>query len=155
MWIIKIFKIQCFYPARKLNEHWCIYSCLQIPPRENWFQYVRRVCAAAINFPCITTLKIVNQARNSMQDKLVSELYLYINVHHSTAQCKHSNFLLLNVLWRAGEARRPWATTTSVSVRPISFFLFRQPWATPISPSGPPHLTLSGKTTFLNGTCSL
>jgi len=31
-------------------------SCLQIPPRENWFQYVRRVYAAAINFPCITTL---------------------------------------------------------------------------------------------------
>ena len=24
-----------------LDEHWCIYSCLQIPPRENWFQYVR------------------------------------------------------------------------------------------------------------------
>ena len=21
---------------------WCIYSCLQIPPKENWFQYVRR-----------------------------------------------------------------------------------------------------------------
>ena len=31
-------------------------SCLQIPPRENWFQYVRRVYATAINFPCITTL---------------------------------------------------------------------------------------------------
>ena len=24
--------------------------------RENWFQYVRRVYATAINFPCITTL---------------------------------------------------------------------------------------------------
>ena len=23
------------------NEHWCTHSCLQIPPRENWFQYVR------------------------------------------------------------------------------------------------------------------
>jgi len=56
MWIIKIFKIQCFYPPRILNEHWWIYSCLQIPPRENWFQYVRRVYATAINFPCITTL---------------------------------------------------------------------------------------------------
>ena len=39
-----------------LNEHWCIYSCLQIPPRENWFQYVRRVYVTAINFPCIITL---------------------------------------------------------------------------------------------------
>ena len=27
---------------------------LQIPPRENWFQYVRRVYGTAINFPCIT-----------------------------------------------------------------------------------------------------
>ena len=34
----------------------CIYSCLQIPPRENWFQYVRRVYASPINFPCISTL---------------------------------------------------------------------------------------------------
>ena len=45
--------IQCFYPPRILHEHWCIYSCFQIPPRENWFQYVRRVYATAINFPCI------------------------------------------------------------------------------------------------------
>ena len=27
-------------------------------PRENWFQYVRRVYATAINFPCIITLRI-------------------------------------------------------------------------------------------------
>ena len=26
-------------------------SCLQIPPRENWFQYVHRVYTTAINFP--------------------------------------------------------------------------------------------------------
>ena len=44
-----------FYP-RILDKHWCIYSCLQIPPRENWLQYVRRVYATAINFPCISTL---------------------------------------------------------------------------------------------------
>ena len=56
MWIIKIFKIQCFYPNRIINEHRCIYSCLQIPPRENWFHSVRRVHATAINFPCIITL---------------------------------------------------------------------------------------------------
>ena len=43
-------------PPRILNEHWGIYSCLQIPPRENWFQYVRRVYATAINFPCISSL---------------------------------------------------------------------------------------------------
>ena len=54
MWIIKFFEIQCFYPPRILNEHWCFYSCLQIPPRENWFQYVRRVYT--INLPCISIL---------------------------------------------------------------------------------------------------
>ena len=37
--------------ARILNEHLCIYSCLQIPPRD-----VRRVYATAINFPCIIIL---------------------------------------------------------------------------------------------------
>ena len=35
-----------------------IHSCLQIPPRENWFQYVRRVYATAINFPCIITFTL-------------------------------------------------------------------------------------------------
>ena len=34
----------------------CIYSCLQSPSRENWFWYVRRVYATAINFPCFSTL---------------------------------------------------------------------------------------------------
>ena len=29
MWIFKIIKIKCFYPPRILDEHWCIYSCLQ------------------------------------------------------------------------------------------------------------------------------
>ena len=56
MWIIKIIKIKCFYPPRILDEHISIFFCLQIPPRENWFQHVRRVYATAINFPCIITL---------------------------------------------------------------------------------------------------
>jgi len=55
-WIIKIIKMKCFVLARILEEHWCIYFCLQIPPRENWFQYVRGVYTTAINFPCISTL---------------------------------------------------------------------------------------------------
>ena len=33
-----------------------LFLSLRIPPRENWFQYVRRVYATAINFPCITFL---------------------------------------------------------------------------------------------------
>ena len=56
VWIFKIIKVYCFYPPRILDKHWCTYSCLQIPPRENWFQYVRRVYATAINYPCISTL---------------------------------------------------------------------------------------------------
>ena len=51
MWIFKFIKIKCFYPPRILDEHWCIYSCLQSPPRENRFQNVLRVYATAINFP--------------------------------------------------------------------------------------------------------
>jgi len=35
-----------------------LYSCLQIPTRENWFQYVRRVYATAINFPCDYNLDV-------------------------------------------------------------------------------------------------
>ena len=56
MWIIKIVKIKCFYPPRVLEKQWWIYSCLQKPPRENWFQYVRREYATTINFPHIITL---------------------------------------------------------------------------------------------------
>ena len=49
--------IICFIAPRILDEHCrCIYLYLQIQPRENWFQYVRRVYAIAINFPCIRTL---------------------------------------------------------------------------------------------------
>ena len=49
--------IICFIAPRILDEHCrCIYLYLQIQPRENWFQYVRRVSAIAINFPCIRTL---------------------------------------------------------------------------------------------------
>ena len=61
MWIIKIIKIKGFYSLGILNEHWGIYSCLQIPPRENWFQFVRREYASAINFPCIITLHGIHE----------------------------------------------------------------------------------------------
>ena len=57
MWIIKI---KYFYSPRILEELWCIYSCLQTPPRENWFQYVSREYATAINFPCFITLIYLN-----------------------------------------------------------------------------------------------
>ena len=35
-----------------------------LPPRENWFQYVRIVIATAINFPCILTLILAELAMN-------------------------------------------------------------------------------------------
>ena len=46
--------------TKRTLRHLFIYSCLQIPPRENWFQYVRRVYATVINFPSITFLVLVN-----------------------------------------------------------------------------------------------
>ena len=57
----KLSKFNAFNLLRILNEHWCIYSYLQIPPKENWFRCVRlrRVYTTAINFPCITPLIIV------------------------------------------------------------------------------------------------
>ena len=58
MWIIKGNKIKCFYPPRILEARWCISSCLHTLPRENWFQYVRREYATAINFPCISALSV-------------------------------------------------------------------------------------------------
>ena len=61
------------------NEHWGIFSYLQIPPRENWFQYVRRVYATAINFPCITTLDLLTKnCLNKVQVSLGSPIYLKI-----------------------------------------------------------------------------
>ena len=57
--LLKLSKCNAFNLHGYLNEHWCICSYLQIPPRENWFQYVRRVYATAINFPCNTTLIVI------------------------------------------------------------------------------------------------
>ena len=71
MWSIKIFK--CFYPPRILNEHWCLCSCLQMSPGENWFQYVRRVYASEINFPCIITL-----ARLTFEIKKINKYFYFL-----------------------------------------------------------------------------
>ena len=65
------------YPPRILNEHWCIFSCLQIPPRENWFQYVRRVYATGINFPCMSTLHLTNIYRTSVLAPVLQACSLY------------------------------------------------------------------------------
>ena len=78
MWIIKI---QCFYSPRILNQHWCIYSCLLIPPRENWFQYVRWVYATAINFPCIITLGWCIEFKNLPTPRLQGKLITWQHNH--------------------------------------------------------------------------
>ena len=48
--------VYCLWVVNYQNVMLLSSSCLQIPPRENCFQYVRRVYATAINFPCIITL---------------------------------------------------------------------------------------------------
>ena len=52
MWIIKI---KCFYPRRILEKNWCIYSCLQTQPRDQYI-YIWKY-ATVFNFPCLITLQ--------------------------------------------------------------------------------------------------
>ena len=79
MLIIKIIKIKCSNPSRILNEHWCIYSCLQIPPRENWFQYLHRVYETAINFSYIAALPatIPNEVSWVQQYSMFKSIYKF------------------------------------------------------------------------------
>ena len=55
---------------RNYYENWCTYSCLQIPPRENWFQYERRVYATAIDFPYIVTF-------GPLEDRSKSKIHMW------------------------------------------------------------------------------
>ena len=74
---------------RILDEHWGIYSCLQRPPRENWFQYVRRVYTTAINFPCISTLL------TTIFDLLEFRIYFLIVKHFLLFLVKQLMFLVM------------------------------------------------------------
>ena len=67
MWIIKIFKIQCFYPPRILNKHMHLFFFTNSTQREHLFLFTNSalrelvsICtqstATAINFPSIITL---------------------------------------------------------------------------------------------------
>ena len=53
-----------------------MYSCLQIPPREKWFQYVRSVYATAINFPCIITFILTSHLIISCHSDLSAPGYI-------------------------------------------------------------------------------
>ena len=59
-------------PYSEQNEHWCIYSCLQIPPRENWFQYVRIVY--------VTLSESIKQTKDVIMIKLFLESLKYLNL---------------------------------------------------------------------------
>ena len=73
VWIFKIIKIKCLTTSD--TKHRCIYSCLQSPPSKNWFQYVSRVYATVINFPCSTLVWgcvvycLILQVLNSAQSR--------------------------------------------------------------------------------------
>ena len=116
MWIIKI---QCFWPPRILNEHWGIYSCLQIPPRDNWFQYVRRQYANKINFPCITFLDRINCFPNMCAKFIIYYtvlLFLVTNIlvgvscllSWSYATIHYGSFRRIGWAWSQIIKRRAW-----------------------------------------------
>ena len=52
----------------KYSGHRKLLCCLQIPPRENWFQYVRRVYETAIIFPYIAALDLQKFSRSAYKD---------------------------------------------------------------------------------------
>ena len=66
MRIIKIIKIKCFYPPRILDNTDASILVYKFRPEKTWFQYVRRVYATAINFPCISTLGSTINTMNAL-----------------------------------------------------------------------------------------
>ena len=66
----------------------------QIPPKENWFQYVRRVYSTVINFPCITFL-VVSRLWHTCEFR---GLYLdwYLKYYWSKAFVTCSYFKMMN-----------------------------------------------------------
>ena len=61
------------------KQTWCIFSCLQILHRENWFKYVHRLYATAINFPYITTLQV--STSNLYRMLLQKRILLFLEKH--------------------------------------------------------------------------
>jgi len=68
--ISKLSKIKCFCPPRILDEHWCIYSCYQIPPRKNWFQYVRRAEYTQLQLTFLALVPCFYRRKNLFNKKL-------------------------------------------------------------------------------------
>ena len=143
LWILKIIKIKCFYSPRILDEHWCICSCLQIPPRENWFQYVRRVYATAINIPCIITLDktsefirlyIIRNSKHfgsSQYSSLFKEVMIKnkkdLNLSCNTSQLTFPGLDSLGLVCRKARSSS-WARRIWSPVKPYLFTAFTSAW---------------------------
>ena len=54
--------------SSNILEH-CLHLFTNSAKKENWFQYVRRVNATAINFPCIITLQRVKYIPRKMTEQ--------------------------------------------------------------------------------------
>ena len=59
-----------------------------LPPRENWFQYVRRVYATAINFPCIITLGLIGTLVNRKWPPVRMEIHMKLRLQSLKIKCK-------------------------------------------------------------------
>ena len=98
------------------TKHWGIYSCLQIPPGENWFQYVRRVLyTTAIKFPCITFLNkgfkgtVENQTLPSLRMKdhfKVETIYSYSLFQEYLNQLISRFYLFVCPQWSSKQATK-------------------------------------------------
>ena len=136
-------------------------------PRQCTFKYPSWANLCSHTLDCTANLQLIKQQRSEYRELFVMNMLFKVG-------CKFDFLLFSCILWEietlinhnsrylwylihliccaSSRGRQAaWATTISPSVPHISFFLFRQPWATTISPCIPPHLTLPGKTTFLNG----
>jgi len=86
--------VYCLWAVNYQNVMLLSSSCLQIPPRENWFQYVRRVYATAIYFPCIITL----YTSDSLLIKDITRLWPKHTVQTSNMEYKcMGRFCILNL----------------------------------------------------------
>ena len=82
---------------------WCNYSCLQIPPRENWFQYERRVYATAIDFPYIITF-------GPLEDRSKSKIHMWrLGSYDFPSQTKTMKNVYCKIWWEA--SRIKWDAT--------------------------------------------
>ena len=83
MGIFKIIKIKCFYPPRILDEHWSIYSCLQIHPERTGFnvcaEYTRPQLTFLALVPCLYRFHYSSPRLILLHKKVESTTYINIS----------------------------------------------------------------------------